>query len=125
MNFIDYRMSMNIFIEKTWTHLVKLTQKIIATQKDMNNLFKSKRCFQILLQSLSNEYTVIWDVIDAQNKSNIKKKLQKLQEKKAQLKTTEITLWIKRENERERTDHKQNKRKISHRRKSLSNFNSD
>jgi len=44
----------------------------------MSNLFKSKRHFQVLLQLLSDEYTVIQDVIDAQNKSDIKKKLQKL-----------------------------------------------
>ncbi len=125
MNFIDYRMSTNIFIEKTWTHLVKLAQKIVATQKDMSDLFKSERRFQALLQSLSDEYTVIRDIIDAQNKSDVEKKLQKLQEKKAQLKTTETALWVKRENERERTDHEQNKRKISHRRKSLSSFDSD
>ncbi len=125
MNFINYRMSTNIFIEKTWTHLAKLTWKIVATQKNMSDLFKSERCFQVLLQLLSDEYTVIQDIIDAQNKSDVKKKLQKLQEKKAQLKTTEIVLWVKRKNERERTDHEQNKRKISHRRKSLSSFNSD
>ncbi len=59
MNFIDYRMSTNIFIEKTWTHLVKLTQKIVATQKDISDLFKSEHHFQILLQLLSDEYTVI------------------------------------------------------------------
>ncbi len=58
----------------------------------MSDLFKSECCFQVLLQSLSDEYTVIQDVIDAQNKSDIKKKLQKLQEKKAQLKTTETAL---------------------------------
>ncbi len=75
MNFIDYKMSMNIFIEKTWTHLIKLTWKIIATQKDISNLFKSKRCFQVLLQLLSDEYTVIWNIIDAQNKSDIEKRL--------------------------------------------------
>ncbi len=125
MNFINYRMSTNIFIEKTWTHLVKLTWKIIATQKDMSDLFKSERRFQALLQSLSDEYTVIQDVIDAQNKSDIKKKLQKLQKKKAQLKITETVLWVKWRNERERTDHEQNKRKISHHRKSLSSFDSD
>jgi len=34
-------------------------------------------------------------------------------------------LWVKRKNERERTDHEQNKRKISHRCKSLSSFNND
>ncbi len=61
MNFIDYRMLMNIFIKKTWTHLVKLTWKIVATQKDMSNLFKSERCFQALLQSLSDEYMIIQD----------------------------------------------------------------
>ncbi len=125
MNFIDYRMSMNIFIKKTWTHLVKLTWKIVATQKDMSNLFKSERHFQVLLQSLSDEYTVIQDIIDVQNKSNVKKKLQKLQEKKVQLKITEIMLWVKRRNERERTDHEQNKCKISHCCKSLSSFDSD
>jgi len=58
----------------------------------MSDLFKSERHFQALLQSLSDEYTVIRNVIDAQNKSDIKKKLQKLQEKKAQLKTTETAL---------------------------------
>ncbi len=125
MNFINYRMLMNIFIEKTWTHLVKLTRKIVAIQKDISDLFKSERRFQALLQSLSDEYTVIQDVIDAQNKSDVEKKLQKLQKKKAQLKITEIALWVKRENERERTDHEQNKCKISHRRKSLLSFDSD
>ncbi len=83
MNFIDYRMSTNIFIEKTWTHLVKLTQKIITTQNDISNLFKSERCFQVLLQSLSDEYMIIQNIIDAQNKLNVERELQKLQEKKA------------------------------------------
>ncbi len=92
MNFINYRMSTNIFIEKTWTHLVKLTWKIIIIQKDISNLFKSECCFQVLLQLLLDEYTVIQDVIDVQNKSDVKKKLQKLQEKKVQLKTTKIAL---------------------------------
>ena len=115
----------NIFIEKTWTHLIKLTRKIITIQKNISNLFKSERCFQVLLQSLSDEYTVIQDVIDVQNKSDVEKRLQKLQEKKAQLKITETALWVKRRNERKRTDHKQNKRKISHRCKSLSDFDSN
>ncbi len=65
INFINYKMLTNIFIEKTWTHLVKLARKIVATQKDISNLFKSERRFQALLQSLSDEYTVIRDVIDA------------------------------------------------------------
>ncbi len=58
----------------------------------MSDLFKSERRFQVLLQSLSDEYTVIQDIIDAQNKSDVKKKLQKLQKKKAQLKTTKTAL---------------------------------
>ncbi len=91
----------------------------------MSNLFKSEHCFQVLFQSLSDEYIVIQDIIDAQNKSDIKKKLQKLQKKKAQLKTTETALWVKRENERERTDHEQNKCKINHHCKSFSDFDSD
>jgi len=41
------------------------------------------------------------------------------------LKITETALWVKRENERERTDHEQNKRKISHHCKSLSSFDSN
>ncbi len=125
MNFIDYRMSMNISIEKTWTHLVKLTRKIITTQNDMSDLFKSERCFQTLLQLLSDEYMIIWNIIDAQNKSDVERELQKLQEKKAQLKTTETALWIKRRNEREHTDQEQNKRKISHRCKCFSDFDND
>ncbi len=82
MNFINYRMSMNIFIKKTWTHLVKLTWKIITTQNDISNLFKSERCFQVLLQLLSDEYMIIQNIIDVQNKSDVEKELQKLQEKK-------------------------------------------
>ncbi len=35
---------------------------------------------------------IIQDIIDAQNKSDVEKELQKLQEKKAQLKTTETAL---------------------------------
>lgn len=58
----------------------------------MSDLFKSECRFQVLLQSLSDEYTVIQDIIDVQNKSDVKKRFQKLQEKKAQLKTTEIVL---------------------------------
>jgi len=58
----------------------------------MSDLFKSERRFQVILQLLSDEYAVIRDIIDAQNKSDVKKKLQKLQEKKAQLKTTETAL---------------------------------
>ncbi len=125
MNFINYRMLMNIFIEKTWTHLVKLTWKIVVTQNDMSDLFKSKRCFQVLLQSLSDEYMIIQDDIDAQNKSDVKRELQKLQEKKAQLKTTETALWIKQRNERKCIDWEQNKRKISHRCKCFSDFDND
>jgi len=58
----------------------------------MSNLFKSERRFQVLLQSLSDEYMIIQDIIDAQNKSDVERKLQKLQEKKIQLKTTETVL---------------------------------
>ena len=49
MNFINYRMLMNISIKKTWTYLVKLTWKIVAIQNDMSDLFKSECCFQVLL----------------------------------------------------------------------------
>ncbi len=75
MNFIDYRMLTNISIEKTWIHLIKLTWKIITIQNDMSDLFKSERCFQVLLQSLSDEYMIIQDIIDAQNKSDVEREL--------------------------------------------------
>jgi len=58
----------------------------------MSNLFKSERHFQVLLQLLSDEYMIIQNIIDVQNKSNVERELQKLQEKKAQLKTTETAL---------------------------------
>jgi len=58
----------------------------------MSNLFKSERRFQALLQSLSDKYMIIRDIIDVQNKSDVEKELQKLQEKKAQLKITETAL---------------------------------
>jgi len=60
----------------------------------MSDLFKSERRFQVLLQLLSDEYMIIQDVIDAQNKSDVERELQKLQEKKAQLKTTETALCV-------------------------------
>jgi len=41
------------------------------------------------------------------------------------LKTTETALWVKRENKHKHIDHKQNKCKISHHCKSLSDFNSN
>jgi len=58
----------------------------------MSDLFKSEHRFQVLLQLLSDEYMIIQDVIDAQNKSDVERELQKLQEKKAQLKITETAL---------------------------------
>jgi len=58
----------------------------------MSNLFKSEHHFQALLQLLSDEYMIIQDVIDVQNKSDVERELQKLQEKKAQLKITETVL---------------------------------
>ena len=124
-DFIGYRMPADTSIEKAWTHLAKLARKIAATQKDMSGLSKPERRFQALLQSLPDEYTVIRDAIDAQDKPDVEKGLQKLQEKEAQLKTTEAALWAKRGNERERTGRGQDKRKTSHRRKSLSSSDSD
>ncbi len=38
-------MPANTFIKKAWTYLVKLTRKIVVTQKDMSDLFKSERRF--------------------------------------------------------------------------------
>ncbi len=52
-------MTTEIFIEKTWTHLKKLTRKIAATQQNVSDLFKSKQRFQALLQTLSEKYIII------------------------------------------------------------------
>ncbi len=64
-------MPTDTFIKKAWTHLLKLTRKIAVTQKDISDLFKSERRFQ----ALSDEYTVIQDVINAQDKSDVEKRL--------------------------------------------------
>jgi len=75
MKFVEYKMSENVFIDEIWIYLSKLSRKIVATQFDMIDLFKSKWRFQTLLQTLLNEYIVIHDVINTQNSSDIKKDL--------------------------------------------------
>ena len=47
-----------------------------------------------MLQTFLKNYTVIYNTINTQDTLNIKKNLQKLQEKKTQLKTAETVLWI-------------------------------
>ena len=69
--FIGYKMPVNTSIDEAWTHLSKLGRKIAATQPDMNGLSKPERRFQVLLQALPEEYTVIRDAIDAQDDPNI------------------------------------------------------
>ena len=93
--FISYKMLVNTFINEAWTHLSKLDRKIAVTQSDINSLSKSEWCFQVLLQALSEEYTIICDVIDVQDNFNIEWDLQKLQEKETQLKTVETALWVR------------------------------
>jgi len=68
-------MSENVFIKEAWIYLSKLSRKIITTQSDMAELFKSEQWFQALLQALSVEYVVIHNVIDTQNNSDIKRDL--------------------------------------------------
>ena len=58
----------------------------------MIDLFKSEQQFQTLLQMLSENYMMICDAIDTQGIPDIKRSLQKLQEKKTQLKTAETAL---------------------------------
>jgi len=48
----------------------------------------------VLLQALLDEYVVICDAIDAQDNSDVKRGLQKLQEKEAQLKAGEIVIVL-------------------------------
>ena len=58
----------------------------------MSDFVKSEWQFQTFLQALLKKYTVICDIIDAQNSSDIKYDLQKLQKKKTQLKILKMTL---------------------------------
>ena len=74
-------------------HLIKLDRKIAVTQLDLSYFVKFDHHFQTLLQSLSKKYTVIYDAIDAQNISDVKQDLQKLQKKEAQLKFINTALW--------------------------------
>ncbi len=73
--FVEYKMSENVFIKKAWIYLSKLSRKIAATQSDMTELFKLEWWFQALLQVLLNKYVVICDVINTQNNSDIKRDL--------------------------------------------------
>ena len=76
--YVEYWMSIKTFIDKTWTHLIKLDRKIAAIQSDLSDFIKFDCYFQTLLQSLSKKYTVIYDAINAQNIFNVKWDLQKL-----------------------------------------------
>jgi len=49
MKFVKYKMLKNIFINKTWIYLSKISRKVAATQSNMISLFKSKWRFQMLL----------------------------------------------------------------------------
>jgi hypothetical protein len=122
-DFISYRMPTGTSIEEVWTRLTKLARQIAATQQDMSGLSKPECRFQALLQALPEEYTVIRDAIDAQERPDIKRGIQKLQEKEAQLNATETALWAKRGNER--TDRGREKHKADRRRKSSSSSGSE
>ncbi len=45
MKFVEYRMSKNVFIKEAWIYLSKFDKKIVATQSDMTELFKSEWWF--------------------------------------------------------------------------------
>ena len=47
--FVEYKMSENMFIKEVWIYLSKLSRKITATQSDIIRLFKSEQQFQTLL----------------------------------------------------------------------------
>jgi len=42
MKFVKYRMSENVFIKEVYIYLSKLNKKIVVTQSDITELFKSK-----------------------------------------------------------------------------------
>ena len=109
-----------MIIETIYIDIIKKSRKIANMQSNMTSLVKSKRRLQILLQSLSFEYDVIRDAIDAQDNLDVDKFIQKLQEKKTQLianKIVESTLLTK--------DNQKNNRRQSYRISQRQFFNSN
>ena len=100
---ITYKKSFDIDIESTYTNIIKKSRKIAKLQLDMKIMITFARRLQTLLQFLLNEYVIIRDVIDAQIDFDVEIFIQKLQEKKTQLKVNETVMWAKnndRKNER-------------------------
>ena len=93
VEYVTYKMLINIFIDEAWTHLGKIGKKMFTIKSNLKFLCDPTEHFQSLLQALSKEYSGIWDGIDAQVNPNIEASLQKLQEKEALLKAEETALW--------------------------------
>ena len=92
---MTYKKSSDMIIETIYIDIIKKSRKVASMQSNITSLAKSERRLQTLLQSLSFEYDVIRDAIDAQDNSDVDRFIQKLQEKKTQLtasKTVESTL---------------------------------
>ena len=95
MEYVTYKMLINIFIDEAWTHLDKIGKKMFVIKSNLKFLCDPTEHFQSLLQALSKEYSGIWDEIDTQVNPNIEASLQKLQEKEALLKAEETALWAR------------------------------
>ena len=93
VEYIAYKMLVNTFINEAWTHLNKIDKKMFTIKSKLKFLCDSEKHFQSLLQTLSKEYSGIWDRIDTQVNSDIKISLQKLQKKKTLLKAEKTALW--------------------------------
>ena len=66
MKFAVYKMLFNKFINEIWTYLIKLNQKLVMTQLNIDSLNISEHCFQMLLQALLKNYCIVHDDIDLQ-----------------------------------------------------------
>ena len=105
-NWITYKKSSNKFIEKTWIEIDTMIRKIKKNYSDFEIIATMSFKIQFILKCLSNEYMIIRDTLDAQNEQNHEMIIQKLQKKKAMLKTGEVTktneivMYVKRHHRR-------------------------
>ena len=88
-------------IQKAWGKLQNLKDKVIMTNPDLKSAFSIKQVFQLLLQSLTVEYSIIRDSINVIEKVDSEIGLRRLEDKEAQLKAADVAL-VARKNDKRR-----------------------
>jgi len=97
---ITYKMAPDTTIQEAWGKLQSLKDKVIMTNPDLKSAFSTKQVFQLLLQSLPTEYSVIRDSIDAIGGIDSEIGLRRLEDKEAQLKAVDIALVARKQDKR-------------------------